>query len=81
MARSVNEIQHIGFTLVGVLHLYSVALDGDALFPLQIHIVQHLIFHLSCTQCLGKFNEPVGKGTLSVVYMSNYAEIPYVFHL
>ena len=57
------------------------ALDGDALFPLQVHIVQDLIFHLPRAQRLCKFNEPVGQCALAVVNMGNDAEISNMFHL
>ena len=81
VARGIDEVQHIRFSLIVVLHLNSMALDGDALFPLQVHIVQDLIFHLPRAQRLCKFNEPVGQCALAVVNMGNDAEISNMFHL
>ena len=80
MPRSVDEVQAVLLPLVFVHHLDRVALDGDALLLLQVHVVQHLIVHLPGRQGAGKFYEPVGKGALAVVDMCDYAEIPDMFH-
>ena len=46
--RSVNQVKDILFTFVVVLHLDSVALDGDTSLLLQIHIIKHLpVSHLN----------------------------------
>ena len=47
MARSVDQVEDIFLSLVDVLHLDRVALDGDSLFPLKIHVVEHLSLHIS----------------------------------
>ena len=57
------------------------ALDGNTLFPLQIHIIKHLVFHLSGTQCLGKFDETVSQCTFTVIDMGYDTKISYVLHL
>ena len=44
VSRSVDEIEYIVFTVMLVLHLYSMALDGDAALSFQIHVVKHLVF-------------------------------------
>ena len=48
VSRSIDEIEYIVFTVVLVLHLYGMALDGDATLSFQIHVVKHLV--------LGDFN-------------------------
>ena len=40
--RSINQIQNILFTLVRILHLNGMALNGDTSLFFQIHIIQHL---------------------------------------
>ena len=80
MARSVDEVEFVVLTLVPVDHLDGVALDGDALLLLQIHIVEDLVFHISGSQCAGKLDKPVGKGGLAVVYVRNYAKITDAVH-
>ena len=42
MSRSIDQIQNILFTFIGIFHLYSMALDGNASLLFQIHIIQHL---------------------------------------
>ena len=76
MARSVDEIQHIAL----VLHLYSMALDGDSLFAFKVHVVQHLGLHVPLAQGLGEFQQTVRQGAFTVVDMRYYAEIAYILH-
>ena len=76
VAGSVDEVEAVAV----VIHLDSVALDGDALFLLKVHIVQHLILHIAGGQGAGQFEEPVGQRALAVVDMRYYAEIAYSVH-
>ena len=58
MSRSVNQIQNIFFTLVCVLHLDGMTLNGNPSLFLQIHIIEHLSSgHL---YRIGKFKQTVG---------------------
>ena len=58
--RSVNQVKDILFTFVVVLHLDSVALDGDTSLLLQIHIIKHLpVSHLNS---VGKLQQAVCQG-------------------
>ena len=81
MARSVDEIEDILLTFIIVHHLDRVALDGDALFPLQIHGIQHLILHLPLRKGVGVLQQTVRQRTLSMVYMGYYAKVTDIFHL
>ena len=54
-------------------------LDGNATLALQVHIVQHLA--LSHLNGLRAFQKPVGQGRLSVVNMSDNAEVAYMLHV
>ena len=48
MSRSIDEIQDILLAVSLILHLYSVTLDCDAAFALQVHVVEHLtLSHLN----------------------------------
>ena len=80
MARSVDEVQHVVLTAAGVVHLDGVALDGDAFLLLQVHAVQHLVFHLTLVESLGAFQHTVGKSAFAVVDMGDYAKISDVPH-
>ena len=42
MAGSVNQIENIFLAIQLIVHLYGVALNGDASFSFQIHIIEHL---------------------------------------
>ena len=78
--RSIDEIEDVLLAILVVLHLDRMALDGDPLFLLQVHIVQDLCLHVPAGQSLGQFEQPVGKSTLAMIYVSDYAEISDVFH-
>ena len=81
MPRRINEVENIGLAIgVLVAHLNGVALDGDASFPFEVHVVQRLIFHVPFGDGFGELQEPVGQGALAVVNMGDDAEISDVFH-
>jgi hypothetical protein len=52
----------------------------DTAFPLQIHIVEHLILHLLSGNSPGYFQKAIGQSALSVVNMSDNAKIPDMIH-
>ena len=82
MPRRVDEVERIEFSVAGaVLHLDGVALDGDALFALELHVVEHLGLHLALVERVGLFEQAVGKGALSVVDVGYDAEVADVFHV
>jgi len=58
-----------------------VALDGDALFALEVHVVEHLRLHFALVQRVGFLQQPVGKRRLAMVDMGYDAEIADVFHI
>jgi hypothetical protein len=64
-----------------VLHLYGVALDGDATFSFQIHVVQYLILQVAVGDGLGMLQQTVGESALAVVYVRYYAEVANIFHV
>ena len=80
VARSIDQVENVFLPLVGVLHLDCMALDGDALLFLEVHVIQHLVLHFPGAQSLCQFNEPVGKCTLAVVNVGDNAEVPDIFH-
>ena len=88
MPRSVNEVKGvigcwllaIGFLPVAVLHLDSVAFDGDATLFLQIHIIEDLILHVSHVNGSCQLQHSVGEGAFAVVNMGNNTKITYIFH-
>ena len=78
--RSIDEVEDVFLPLIVVHHLYRVALDRDALLPLEVHGIQDLVLHLPLGQGMGVFEQTVRQGTLAVVYVRYNAEIPDIFH-
>ena len=76
MAGGVDQVQDIGFTILGrVFDPHRVGLDRDAAFAFDIHAVEHLRLHIARSHRSGHLNEPVGKGGFSVVNMGHDREI------
>ena len=80
MARSVDKVQSLGFTLVRVLHLDGMALDSDATLALKIHVVKHLVDEFLVVERVSQFQKAVGQGRFAVVDMRDDAKISDVFH-
>ncbi len=81
MSRSVDQIEDVCLRVArGIFHLYGVALYGNTLFALQIHVVEHRIMHLALVERIRLFQQSVGQRTLAVVDMGDNTEIAYVFH-
>jgi hypothetical protein len=56
------------------------AFYGNPAFPLQIHIIEHLILHLLAGDGPGKFQQSVGQSAFTVVNMSYNAKVPDMIH-
>ena len=78
MTRSIYEIENILLPVFLIFHLDGMTLDGDTTLTLKVHVIKHLTF--SNLNGLGILQQTVGKSRLSVVYMSNDAEVPYILH-
>ena len=79
--RGINQVELIVFTIgacVGQAH--TLALDGDASFPLDIHSVQHLIAELPLIYKPGVFDEPIRQGGFAMVNVGNNTEVSYMKH-
>ncbi len=76
----VNQVEPIRLPTPHVIHLDGVALDGDALLPLQVHVVQHLVFHLAVAQRARKFQQTVCQGTFPMVDMGDNAKVADILH-
>ena len=72
MAWGVDQVQFIGIAVFILVHEpHGLLLNGDAPFPLQIHGVQNLGFHVPLLHRTGKFDKPIRQGGLAVVDMGN----------
>ena len=76
MTGGIDQIQGIGFSILRfVLHAYSLALNGDATFALQLHAVENLVNHLSLLEDAGHFQNAICQSGLAVINMGNDAKI------
>ena len=76
VSRGVDEVEHIVLPVLRRVHQGDgVGLDGDAPFPLQIHVVQQLVLHLPQGDGLGLLQNAVRQGGLAVVDVGHDAEI------
>ena len=82
MAGSINQIQNIllPVTMI-IINLNGMALDGDAFFSFQVHIVQHLVHHISFADGVGNLQKPVSQGGFAVVNMCDDAKVTDVLQL
>ena len=81
MARRVNQIEDIIFPILSMIGQGNgIAFDGDAAFPLNIHIIKNLILKIPFIADTCELNQTVGKRGFSVINMGYYAEVSYVFH-
>jgi hypothetical protein len=56
------------------------ALNGNTLFALQLHVIQHLIHHLPLADGVRALEQAVGEGAFSVINVGNDAEVPDLLH-
>ena len=79
MTGSVDQIKYV---LLPVLRLvdytHTLRLDGYAPLTLKVHIIKHLILHLTFSQGSCLLYDPVGKSRLTVVNVRDYTKIPYL---
>ncbi len=81
VSRGIDQVQGVLLAVARrVGHLDRMALDRDALFALELHIVEHLGLHFALVQRIGLFQQAVGQRTLAVVDVCDDAEIAYVLH-
>ena len=76
MSRCVDEVQHIGFAVLGgIFQAYGAGLDGDAALALQLHIIQQLIFHLTLGDRVTLLQQPVCQRAFAVVNVGDDGEV------
>ena len=80
VAGGVDQVQQVLLPVEGIVHLDGLALDGDAAFTLQVHVVQGLILHIAVGDGAGHLQQPVRQGALAMIDMGDDAEITDVVH-
>ncbi len=71
MTGRINQIKLIAL----ILHAHRRQFDGNALFTLQIHLVQQLGFHVALFDRSGQFQQTVSQRRLTVVNVRNNAKV------
>ncbi len=80
MARGVDQMEQVVLSVLCVIdQLDGIQLDGDPPFPLQVHGVQNLIFHLPLLHGIRHFQDPVRQSGLAVVDMGDDGKVAYIF--
>ena len=80
MARSVNKIKGVLLTLIHIIHLDCVTLDGNSLLFLKVHRVKDLILHITRIESVCHFQHSICKRTLTVVDVRDDAKISCFLH-
>ena len=76
MARGVNEVEDILLAILGVINRAdSLGFDRDSALPLQFHVVQHLLLHLTLREKTGHLDDAVRQGGFSMVDVCNNTKI------
>jgi len=72
MARRVDQIQRVGFSIARLIGQSSgLRLDGNATLTLQSHGVQDLGFHLAIRESATQLNDAIGERAFAMVDVGN----------
>ena len=72
MAWGVDQVQLVGIAVFILVHeAHGLLLDSNASFPLQIHGIQNLGFHISLLYRAGELDKPIRQGRLAMIDMGN----------
>src|SRR4029078_9206324 len=63
-----------------VVQRHALRLDRDPALALEVHRVEHLVFHLALGQAAAELNDPIGERGLAVIDVSDDRKIPDPFH-
>ena len=82
MTRCIDQIEDIFLPILRMIDCTNgLGLDRDTPFPLNVHIIQDLILHLTLRQDPRLFNDPVCERAFSVIDMRDDAEIANLIHI
>ena len=80
MSRRINQIERILLSVLCFIDQTDcLRLDRNAAFTFQIHIVKHLILHLSCRQQSRLFNNTVCQRRFAMINVCDNAKISNIF--
>ena len=81
MSRGVDQVEVIDVSVARlVLQRRGLRLDGDAALALQVHGVEHLLFHLALGQPAAQLDEAIGQRRFAVIDVGDDGKIADVLH-
>ena len=80
VSRSVDQVKRVFLTILHIVHLDGMTLDGDATLSLQVHVVEHLSLHVFTGYGIGVLEQTIGERALAVVDMRHDTEVAYCLH-
>ena len=76
MSRRIDKVERVRLPILGgVVEGNGPGLNGDASLPLQVHIIQQLVFHIPLRHRAAGLQQPVGQRGFSMVNMGNNRKI------
>ena len=82
MAGRIDQVERIGLAVGGlVVEPNGLRLDGNAALALELHIVEHLFFHLALGQSACRLNQAVSQRGFAMVDMRDDGKIADMFRV
>ena len=75
VSRRVDQIEFVKFAAKPVFHPHRPGLDRDSPLPLQLHVVEHLLFELTFFNGACAFQQPVCQRAFAVVDVGDDREV------
>ncbi len=63
------------------MHRDRMCLDRDAPLPFQIHVIEELLLHVSCSDGVGELQQAVGDRGLPMIDMRNDRKVADIFYI
>lgn len=76
MPRCIDEIQFVDLTICGsVVERYTLRLDGNSPFTLQVHGIENLVRHFTLTESAAQLNKAIRQRGLAVIHVRDYRKV------
>ena len=82
MAGRINQIQNVRLpVLCLVIESHGVRFDRDATLALEVHIIEHLRFHIASGYSAGQFEQAIGQRGFAMIDMRDDGKIANAFRI
>ena len=75
MTWCIDQVEFIGVAITGIIHDNSTCFDRNSTSPLELHVVQQLLLHLSLRNGSRVFEQAVGQSAFAVVDVGDNTEV------